>query len=641
MNHDTRLRHFRVARDEDDIAWLTLVDADNSVNRLHPAVLEELNHILDRLQANPCRAMVLQSGRQPHFIAGADVHGFSRLDTPESLQALIRSGWELANRIASLPWPSLALVQGQCLGGGLELALACTWLVAVDHPDTRFALPEVMLGIVPAWGGILRLPRAVGAPAALNLMLSGRQIDARRARQMGLCHALVPPRLGTHAARQIILGKVAAHRKLSTLSRLSNTLSLRPFIAAMARRSLAQKDPFGHYPAPRRIIDLWQHHRGNVLRDPDTLAMLQNNPVTRHLLRVFALQERLRAMGRQGETNEKIRHVHVIGAGVMGGDIAAWCALRGVHTTLQDTSVERLGAAVKRASGLFRKRLDNLAAARALDRLVADPRGDGVRHADIVIEAITENEQVKREVYSAVLPRMRSDAILATNTSSFTLVQLSRDISQPERLVGLHFFNPVASMPLVEVATDSFTDQAAAMRAIRFTHQLGKLPLPVRSRPGFLVNAALAPYLAEAMRCIDEGISRDVIDVSLRAFGMPMGPLELVDTVGLDVARDAGAMLQGWETPVCLSRHLDRNELGRKSGRGFYEWQDGKAVKPRRFPPPDQALAQRIITPLLDQAATLAQDVVEDADLADAGLIFGAGFPPFLGGPLHYRNSGN
>lgn len=640
MNHDTRFRHFRVARDEHDIAWLTLVDADNPVNRLHPGVLDELNRILDHLDDSPCRAMVLQSGRQPHFIAGADVQGFSKLDTPESLEQLIRSGWELARRIESMPWPSLALVHGQCLGGGLELALACTWIVAVDHPDTRFALPEVMLGIVPAWGGILRLPKAVGAPAALNLMLSGRQVGAGRARKMGLCHALVPPRLATHSARQIILGKAAATRAIPLMARLASIPPLRPVIAAMARRSLKRNDPFGHYPAPRRIIDLWQHHGGNTLRDPATLATFHESPVTRSLLRVFALQERLRNIGRQAG-KEALTHVHVIGAGVMGGDIAAWCSLRGLRVTLQDTSSERLGKAYQRAAALFGKRLGPLDAARALDRLIPDSSGDGLRHADIVIEAITENLQAKIELYAQVLPRLRDDAILATNTSSVTLTQLTQEMAQPERLVGLHFFNPVARMPLVEIATDTFTDPQAATRAVHFTHQIGKLPLPVRSRPGFLVNAALAPYLAQAMHCLDEGLSRDLIDNSLRAFGMPMGPLELIDTVGLDVTRDAGAMLQGWETPACLSRHIDRNELGKKSGRGFYEWQDGKAVKPRRLPPPDPARAHRIITPLLDQAAALAQDVVEDADLADAGLIFGAGFPPFLGGPLHYRNSGN
>lgn len=637
MNYDTGFRHFRLTRDEHDIAWLTFTDADNPVNRLHPAVLDEFNRLLDHLEANPCRAMVLQSGRQPHFIAGADVHGFSRLDTRESLEGLIRSGWELSQRIESLPWPSLALVQGQCLGGGLELALACRWLLAVDHPDTRFALPEVMLGIVPAWGGIRRLPQAIGAPAALQLMLSGRSIDARRSWRMGLCHALVPPRLAVHAARQILLGHQAAKRRTPVSARLSNLAVARPVVAALARRSLTRNDPFRHYPAPRRIIDLWQHHRGNVLRDPATLAMLHESPVTRNLLRVFELQERLRNLGRQAGA-ETVTQVHVIGAGVMGGDIAAWCALRGIRTTLQDASPERLGAAYQRAGSLFRKRLDPREAAQAFDRLVPDFRGDGLRHADIVIEAISENVQAKIGLYATVLPRLRADAVLATNTSSFTLAQLTEGMHQPERLVGLHFFNPVARMPLVEIATDTFTDPQAAARALRFTHQIGKLPLPVQSRPGFLVNAALAPYLAQAMRCVDEGISRDLIDISLQAFGMPMGPLELVDTVGLDVARDAGAMLQAWETPVCLTRHLERNELGRKSGRGFYEWRDGRAVKSRRLPPPDPALAQRIVAPLLDQAAVLAEDVVDDADLADAGLIFGAGFPPFLGGPLHYRN---
>lgn len=357
---------------------------------------------------------------------------------------------------------------------------------------------------------------------------------------------------------------------------------------------------------------------------------------------MFRLQERLKANGRQAGI-APVRHVHVVGAGVMGGDIAAWCALKGLTVTLQDQDMTRIAPAIKRAAALFSRRLKDRRAARAaFDRLVPDPAGGGVPLADVVIEAISENPEAKRGLYQSLEPRMKADALLATNTSSLSLETLGAGLARPERLVGIHFFNPVAKMPLVEVVHADGTAADTLARASAFVGQIGKLALPVRSAPGFLVNAVLAPYMLQAMRSVDEGVSPAAVDAAMVAFGMPMGPLELADTVGLDIARAAGQELAGGaEPPRCLAEKLARGDLGKKSGRGFYTWRDGKPVKDGQGAARAPAgLAERLIQPLVDATRERVEaGVVADADLADAGVIFGTGFAPFTGGPLHYQSS--
>lgn len=402
---------------------------------------------------------------------------------------------------------------------------------------------------------------------------------------------------------------------------------------------MAAKDPQGHYPAPRAIIDIWARHGGNALHAPDLIDGILASDTARQLLRVFRLQERLKGYGKAA-VDAPVRRVHVVGAGVMGGDIAAWCAYRGLTVTLQDQDMARIAPALARAGAFFARKLKDRRAARAaFDRLVPDPQGDGVAQADLVIEAISENAQAKQALYRQLEPRLKPGALLATNTSSLSLAGLAQVLDQPQRLVGIHFFNPVARMPLVEVVLAADGDPRALARACAFVGRIGKLPLPVRDAPGFLVNAVLAPYMLEAMRCVDEGMAPAAIDAAMAAFGMPMGPLELADTVGLDIAAAAGAQLTGEHAPPrCLAERLARKELGRKSGRGFYAWRDGKAVKPaaRGVPP---GLVDRLLQPLIDSARErVAAGVVADADLADAGAIFGTGFAPYTGGPLQYAS---
>ncbi|WP_428828382.1 3-hydroxyacyl-CoA dehydrogenase NAD-binding domain-containing protein [Azonexus sp. IMCC34842] len=631
------LQHWRVERDAEGVATATLDKAGESANSLSVAVMAELAQILDGFDRQPPKGLIFRSGKAAGFIAGADIEEFTQLDTPEKGRALVERGWQLFNRLAAVDYPTLAIIRGHCLGGGLELALACRYLLAVDEPATKMGLPEVMLGIFPGWGGMLRLPQRVGPAAALDMMLTGKSIDAKRAKRMGLADECVPPRVMEPAARQLLLSG-QPRRPLPTLQRLLNG-PLKAIVASGARKQVAKKARPEHYPAPYAIIEIWQKHNGNALAAPAIIDRIISSPTARNLVRVFFLQERLKAFGK--ESPFKAGRVHVIGAGVMGGDIAAWCALRGMTVTLQDQSLERMGPALQRANKLFTRRLrDPLKARAAFDRLIPDVNGDGVAHADVVIEAIFENLEAKHALFKALEPRLKLGAVLATNTSSLKLEDLRTVLQQPERLVGIHFFNPVAMMPLVEVVQADGADPAAVQAACAFVRQIDKLPLPVRSTPGFLVNAVLAPYMLEAMQAVDEGIAPETIDAAMLAFGMPMGPIELVDTVGLDIALAAGQQLAGGvQAPRCLMQRVEAKQLGKKTGSGFYVWNAGKAVKGQPGSVP-AGLAERLVSPLIERTRRLVADgVVGDAELADAGVIFGTGFAPFTGGPLNYSKS--
>ncbi len=645
----SNFKHWRLERDTGDagLAWAILDTADSSTNTLGAAVMDELGLILDECEKNPPKGLIFRSAKEAGFIAGANIEEFVSADTPEKARVLIRRGWDTYNRLAAVGYPTLALVRGHCMGGGTELALACRYRIAVDEPGTRFALPEVMLGIVPGWGGMLRLPQIVGPAAALDMMLTGKNIDAKRAKKMGLADECVPPRVMENAARMLVLsGKPTRQSQLPLMQKLMNG-PLKGFVASGARKQVAKRARQEHYPAPYAIIDQWQNHGGNTLAvpagAPTSLDALVSHPTTRNLIRVFFLQDRLKGFGK-GVENFAPRHVHVVGAGVMGGDIAAWCVLRGMTVTLQDQSVERIAPAVGRAAKFFEKKLRDKKLARfALDRLIADPQGDGVRQADVIIEAIFENLEAKQALFADIEARAKPDALLASNTSSLKLADIAAKFKNPSRLVGIHFFNPVAMMPLVEAVAGAGTAPEAAQKAAAFVRKIDKLPLPVKDAPGFLVNAVLAPYMNEAMRCVDEGIAPETIDAAMVAFGMPMGPIELADTVGLDVAVHAGKQLVGDASPPKkLVELFEAGKLGKKSGKGFYTWVDGKAQKSKvgAGDTANPALAQRLIKPLLDATQRLVKDgVVADAELADAGVIFGTGFAPYTGGPMNYLAS--
>ena len=633
-------KHWKLQTDPDNIVWLSFDKEGASANILSAEVMAELDRLLDELHAQSPRGLVVRSGKDSGFIAGADIEEFTKLKDADDAMRLVKRGWDLYNKLAFLPFPTLALVNGFCMGGGVELALACRYRVAVDQPGTRFALPEVMLGILPAWGGVKRLPRLVGPTAALDMLLTGRAVDARRAQRMGLVDAAVPPRIQENAARMMVL-ESPRPRRLPLLQRLMSTKLVRPLVVSMARKQLAARVSPDHYPAPFAILELWKRYDGDPFaprpEDPASIVGLMEGDTARNLIRIFFLQERMKSLGK--DSDFKAKHVHVVGAGVMGGDIAAWCAMRGLTVTLQDTSPERLAPAMKRAAELFKRRLRDKPRVRdAFDRLIPDVTGDGARQADVIIEAIFENLQAKRELFAKLEAAAKPGAILASNTSSLKLADIGAKFRNPSRLVGIHFFNPVPQMQLVEVVKGKATGAEIAKRAAAFVRQIDKLPLPVKDSPGFLVNRVLGPYIDQALRMVDEGVAPEVIDAAVTAFGMPMGPIELADTVGLDICLAVGKELagEGAEPPKKLAELVAAGNLGKKTGRGFYVWRDGKARKgAARGVTPE--LTEKLIAPYLEEAqAAVSEGIVADADLADAGLIFGTGFAPFRGGPLHY-----
>jgi 3-hydroxyacyl-CoA dehydrogenase/enoyl-CoA hydratase/3-hydroxybutyryl-CoA epimerase len=631
-------QHWQLEVDAQGLAWATLNKAGESTNSLSSAVMDELAQLLDDLDRSPPKGLVFRSGKAAGFIAGADIQEFTQLDTPQKGIELVSRGWQLFNRLAGVSYPTLALVRGHCLGGGLELALACRYLLAVDEPSTRMGLPEVMLGIVPGWGGMLRLPERIGPQAALDMMLTGKTIDASKARRLGLADDCVPPRVMDSAAALLVLAN-QPRRRPPLLQRLLNG-PFKALVASGARKQVARRARRGHYPAPYAIIDIWARHQGNALAAPELIDSIVRSPTARNLVRVFFLQERLKSFGKASIFEAK--RVHVVGAGVMGGDIAAWCALRGLTVTLQDQGMERIAPALQRAYAAWRRRLrDARELRKVMDRLIPDPEGHGARQADVVIEAIFEDTAAKQALLQQLEARIRPDAVLATNTSSLRIEDLRTVLARPERLIGIHFFNPVARMPLVEVVAADGADPEMLQRGTAFVRQIDRLPLPVRSAPGFLVNAVLGPYMLEAMRAVDEGIAPETVDEAMLAFGMPMGPIELVDMVGLDVAMAAGRSLAGAgaEPPKCLLERFNAGHLGKKTGRGFYEHGSGRTVKGAAGSVP-AGLAARLIKPLLERTQQLVNDgIVADADLADAGVIFGTGFAPFTGGPLNYLRS--
>jgi 3-hydroxyacyl-CoA dehydrogenase / enoyl-CoA hydratase / 3-hydroxybutyryl-CoA epimerase len=640
------LTHFTLRTDEHGITWVGIDVAGENVNTMGTPVLNELNALLDHFEKEPPKAVAFVSEKKSGFIAGANVNEFVEIGKTNDLdaaEALVKRGYDVYERLANVKYPTLALINGFALGGGLELALACRYRVAVDVPATKLGLPEVMLGILPGWGGVKRLPQLIGAPAAMDYLLTGKTASATTAKKIGLVHEAVPPRIMWNTAIGV-LKALPPTRKLSFTQNLMTNGFLRGFVASQARKSVAKKARREHYPSPYAIIDLWQKYNGDIHKPQATEACsvrsLISHPTAMNLIRVFGLREKLKAQAKGIDFAAK--HVHVIGAGVMGGDIAAWCALRGIHVTLQDLDASRIAPAIKRAAEMYAKRFrrDERRFRDAMDRLQPDVTGDGAKRADVIIEAIVENLGVKQKVFAELEAKARPDAILATNTSSIPLEQIATALKEPSRLVGIHFFNPVAQMMLVEIISGAQTNPEIASRATAFVDQIDKLPLACKSAPGFWVNRILAPYLGEAMRCLDEGIAPEIIDEAALAFGMPMGPIELADVVGLDVCAAVGqTVTPEAKAPQKLQALLDAKSFGKKTGKGFYAWVNGKPQKNSTGSVPS-GLTDRLITPMLNEAnKARAEGVVNDDDLADAGAIFGCGFAPFRGGPLNFQRT--
>jgi 3-hydroxyacyl-CoA dehydrogenase/enoyl-CoA hydratase/3-hydroxybutyryl-CoA epimerase len=635
------MNHWR-SENRDGIVTLTLDVAGQSANVLSQEVLDEFEQLLAGIEAAPPRGVVIRSAKPSGFIAGADVREFTRIDSAERAAELARRGQRVFRKLAALSCPTVAVIHGYCLGGGLELALACRHRVALSDSGTRLGLPEVRLGINPGFAGTVRLPPLIGPLPALDMMLSGRTLSASSARRLGLVDEVVPERHLLNAARALA-ERPPAPKRAPWWQRLLATAPLRPLVEKLVRRNLRARANPAHYPAPYRILELWRTHADEE-REAQSLGELLVSRSSRALVQVFLLGEALKRRGRTQP--HRIERVHVIGAGVMGADIAMVAASRGFTVSLQDMKPEILARAMSRAHKFFKDKLkDARAVQEAMDRLMPDLRGDGLARADLVIEAIVEKVEPKQKLFAEVEARVRPDAILASNTSSIPLETIARALKDPSRLAGLHFFNPVAKMQLVEVVRGEQTRADSLERLRAFTVSLDKLPLDVKSSPGFLVNRILMPYLIEAVQLVEEGVPAPVVDRAARDFGMPMGPVELADSVGLDICLSVAEELSGplgVTVPARLKALVADGKLGRKSGQGFYAYD--KRGKPRVAGGAESAgnvpVTERLVLRMLNEAvACLREGVVADADAVDAGMVYGTGFAPFLGGPMRYIES--
>lgn len=637
-------RHFRLGRDEDDIAWIIFSRQGESVNTLNRDVLEDLSSVLDHLQQSPPKGLVIRSEKKSGFCAGADIRDFREVESPDVMIEELTEGKKILNRLEDLSYPTIAVVHGHCLGGGFELALACNHRIAVK--GAKFGFPEVQLGLHPGLDGSIRFTRLINPVDAMTHMLTGKTAHTHKAKSLGIVYKIVEERHVKACVKDLVKNspKPGTNTFLESLIKTSPGRSL---AAKKMRSETAKKAPKSHYPAPHALIDIWEKHGDDrdamSKAETQSFADLMFSDTAQNLIRVYFLREELKSAG---ETKSEFDHLHMIGAGAMGGDIAAWSAIKGLNVSLSDLENEAIGEAMKRAQSMTQKRHLNSREARdALDRLIPDPKQTGVKKADIVIEAGPEVEKVKKEIYASVEGDLKSTAFLATNTSSLPLADIGRSLKKKGRFSGIHFFNPVASLDLVEVVNWDGANKVTMDRSRGFIGQIGKLPVDVKSSPGFLVNRALMPYLLEAILMLKDGIKAETIDKAAEDFGMPVGPIELADQVGLDICQHVGDVLrEQLDTPVAeipdfVRQKVEDGDLGKKTGEGFYKWKDGKAQKGDAGTPPENA-QDRLILPMLNACATcLRQEIVANKDALDGAMIFATGFAPFRGGPMHYAQS--
>lgn len=651
---------FEYLVDDHGIATVTF-NAPGKVNLLTAAAMDELAKLTEVLAGlSGCRGLIFASGKPKSFIAGAKIDEIAALADEEQAFRLASRGQQVLHALNQLPYPTIAAINGVCLGGGCELALACTYRVAADGPETGIGLPEVLLGIIPGFGGTQRLPRLIGLSAALEMILTGKKLNAQQAKRQGVVDEIAMPEALLTVARQLLLRPPQRRRKQPLLLRLLDSTRLtRRLIASKAR----QKLPAG-YPAPPMAIAAAVHGLDLSIEEGLQLeaklcAKLICGNVSKNLIHVFKLTEMVKKTFKQSDANSTpVRTAAVFGAGTMGAGIALLFAGGNIRTRLFDVAQAALNKAMQAAADHFKKqrkqkRLSNSEAARLLGNLHPTQQKVGFGNTDLVVEAIVEKIEAKHALFAELEPLLKKDAILATNTSSLSVTEMSRGLKHPERLVGLHFFNPVHKMPLVEVIAGEKSSSQAVQAVHAMALQLKKHPVVVKDSPGFLVNRLLGFYLSEALRLRDEGISIARIDSALVDFGMPMGPFRLMDVVGIDIVEKAQANLSKGLGPTripaapLLAEMREKGWLGEKSGRGFYIYKKGEVPQPN-LPTPDptespateisfEKLWERPIYLMLNEACRcVAEKIVASPQLLDLAVIMGAGFPAKSGGLLHY-----
>lgn len=642
------LKDWRYDVDREGIAWATFDREGSSANALGRRPLEEFGAIIEEAEsagrAGSIKGLVVISGKPKGFIVGADINEFEELHSEAEVIAQVGMVNAMLDRLEKLPVPVVAAIHGVCVGGGLELILACHYRIATRDPATKIGFPEVKLGIFPGFNGTARSIRQAGPMSAMSIMLSGSFLSASAAKGMNLVDELVAGPDTLHwAARKAVLQK----RKSKPAGFAKAALGKWPARLALAKKmraEVAKKAREDHYPAPYRLIDLFEKHGGDLdamkRAEPIAFAPMLMSPQSKSLRRVFKLSEALKAQAPK-KLQWKPTHVHVIGAGTMGADIAGVCVAAGMEVTLQDISPEQIEKGIKAQAKLISKKFKTKAtrdAAKA--RLIADPEGKGIHRADVIIEAIVEKLDIKQKLFADLETKVKPGAVLATNTSSLKLADISETLQDPGRLVGLHFFSPVAMMPLVEVVQGAGTRVSEVEKGAAFVTAIGKFPLITKDVPGFLVNKVLTPYMFAAMARLEKGEDKEKIDEAVRTFGMPMGPIELADSVGLDICAHVARILGHDPGGSRLDALVKAGKLGKKTGEGFYKWSDGKPQKSKNdwSKAELEKLGRELVDPIITEAQkSLDEGVVASSDLVDAGMIFGTGFAPFRGGPLYFK----
>jgi 3-hydroxyacyl-CoA dehydrogenase/enoyl-CoA hydratase/3-hydroxybutyryl-CoA epimerase len=655
----------------DGIAVVTFDLPGEPVNKLNAAVKVEFEALLIRVRDDAeIRAVVLISGKPDTFIAGADIEEFTALTTQAEAERLSFEGQEMVSRVETLPKPVVAAIHGACLGGGLELALACSSRVATDHPKTQLGLPEVQLGLIPGAGGCQRLPRLIGARAALDMILTGRSERAAKALKLGLVDELVPKsillRTATAAADRLTRGggpRRAARGGLPGFF-LDRTPAGRRLVYRQARAQVLKKTG-GHYPAPLAALEavrvgLEHGVAAGLAEEHRAFGHLAVGDVSRKLVQIFFATTALKkddGVPAGSASPRQIRRLGVVGSGFMGSGIAGTAVLNvEVDTRLKDADLFRVGKGIRAAADILDERLKRRRLTRPQhERLRALLSGGddyaGFARADLVIEAVFEELQLKRRILAEVEQRVRADAIFASNTSTIPIREIAAEAAHPERVLGMHFFSPVEKMPLLEVIPTDATTPEALVTAVRFGRRMGKTVIVVEDHPGFWVNRILSPYLGQAGLLVEEGVPIELVDRSMTEWGFPVGPVALLDEVGLDVAQKAARVMQEaygerMRPGAGLERLLQAGRLGRKNGRGFYRYKDGHKtgvddgvygllnVKPNDSADPETVRRRLVYAMLNEAAAACGEGVIRNARDGDIGAIYGIGFPAFRGGPL-------
>jgi 3-hydroxyacyl-CoA dehydrogenase/enoyl-CoA hydratase/3-hydroxybutyryl-CoA epimerase len=657
----------RLEIDADGIAWVTFDDPDAKVNLLNPATVGQLDKILDGLLQRKPTGLVFISSKPDIFIAGADIKELEKIGNAAHGVELARAGHKIFGKIEQLGVPSVAAIDGACLGGGCELALACRFRVATDNPKTQIGLPETQLGIIPGWGGTQRLPRLIGLRAALDIIVAGKTVNAGKAVRIGLVDAAVPAVALRQVAVKLARGSgipaaTGRDKNFAPTRRMhwENRWPARPLICRIARKRTLAKTR-GHYPSPLKAIDAVEQGLASSLEngleiEAQIFGEVAATPVCKNLIRVFFLREKYSKLRVKGaESAKKIEKVGVLGAGVMGAGIAQWCSARGLTVRLKDIKTEFVAAGIKRIADIYRdgvkrRKVSALDAEHGMARVHPTTEYTGFSDCDLVIEAVLEKIEVKRQLYSELVPRLGKRCVIASNTSAIPIDELAEASGRPTEFVGIHFFNPVHRMPLVEVVRGTKTAPDVLATAVEFAKQLKKIPIVVKGAPGFLVNRLLMPYLNEAGKLLGEGVGIEAIDKAMLDFGMPMGPLRLIDEVGIDVAYDvarelAVAFSGRMSVAPVLQKIHDAGLKGRKGGKGFYVYAGKKERVNREFrgeERPATEIQHRLLEVMINEAKRcLSEGVVASEDDIDAGMIFGTGFPPFRGGLVQYaRDSG-